>query len=287
MSDTSGSAILAGNPAATPAADIPSGQPVAVTDVTPGAAPAANGTWYDKIEDADLKGYVQNKGWSDPVELANGYRNLEKLLGGEKVPLPKGADDAEGWNRVYDSLGRPKDASGYKLSAPEGSDPAFVNEAAGKFHELGLSGRQAEQLAEWWASKQATAMDAFVQQGVQRAEQEVQGLRQEWGQAWDENVELGRRAAREFGLDQGKLAAVEQALGTGEMLKFMSRVGRGLVEHTFEGGKSTNSFGMTPEAARQRVGALRGDPEFSSKYLSGNVDAKAEMERLMCLAYPE
>lgn len=287
MNEQSGSALLAGNPAATPAADIPSGMPIGVTDSTPVSAPAANGSWYDKIEDADLKGYVQNKGWSDPVELANGYRNLEKLLGGEKVPLPKGAEDAEGWNRVYDSLGRPKDASGYKLNVPEGSDPAFTNEAAGKFHELGLSGKQAEQLAEWWGSKQTAAMEEYAQAGAQKAEQDVQSLRKEWGGAWDENVELGRRAASEFGLGEDKLSAVEQALGTGEMLKFMARVGRGLVEHTFEGGRTTSAFGMTPEAARQRVGVLRTDPEFTSKYLSGNADSRAEMERLMRLAYPD
>ena len=146
---------------------------------------------------------------------------------------------------------------------------------------------QAEQLAEWWSGKQSEAMDAYNREGAQKAEQDVQSLRREWGGAWDENVELGRRAASEFGLGEDKLSAVEQALGTGEMLKFMARVGRGLVEHTFEGGRTTSAFGMTPEAALQRLGALRSDSEFTSKYLSGNADSRAEMERLMRLAYPD
>lgn len=286
MSEASGSAILAGNPAPAPAAAESTPAP-AVTNDTP-AAPAANGAWYDAIQDADLKGYVQNKGWSDPVELANGYRNLEKLLGGEKIPMPKGDADAEGWSRVYDALGRPKSADDYKLSVPEGfGDPEFAKAAAGKFHELGLSARQAQALTDWYNQTQGGALEAVQAQQSQKAEQELSGLRSEWGQAWEENVELGRRAAREFGLDEAKLNAMENAMGTGEMLKFLSRVGRGLTEHTFESGRTTTSFGMTPEAARQRLGALRGDPEFSSKYLSGNADAKAEMERLMRIAYPE
>lgn len=286
MSDASGSAILAGNPAPAPAA-AGDNAPPAPAPATPPAAPPANGAWYDSIEDNDLKGYLQNKGWKDPTELAVGYRNLEKLVGSEKVPLPKSAEDTEGWSRVYDALGRPKDAAGYKLPVPEGADPAFAQAAAQEFHKLGLSDRQASALAEWWNGQQSGAMQASQAAQQQKSEQELTGLRAEWGQAWDENVELGRRAAREFGLDGDKLSAIEAAMGTGDMLKFLSRVGRGLTEHTFEGGRSTNSFGMTPEAARQRLTSLRADPEFSGKYLGGNADARAEMERLMRIAYPE
>ena len=44
---------------------------------------------------------------------------------------------------------------------------------------------------------------------------------------------------------------------------------------------------MTPEAAQAKLKDLRADKEWSQKYLSGNVDAKAEMARLMALAYPD
>ena len=281
MSDATGSALLAGNPAPAPAAAGDGGTPA------PAPAPAPAGTWYDAIEDGDLKGYVQNKGWKDPVELANGYRNLEKLLGGEKVPLPKGAEDKEGWSRVYDALGRPKSADEYGLQLPEGGNADFLKAAAGKFHELGLSKQQAAELANWYNEQAAGQMGASQQAQAAKVEQDMQALKSEWGQAWDENVELGRRAARQFGLDTEKLGAMENALGTGELLKFMARIGRGLTEHTFEGGRSTNSFGMTPDAAKQRIAALREDRDWSSKYLSGNADARAELQRLMEVAYAQ
>lgn len=284
MSDAmSGSAVLAGNPAAAPAAGNEGGQGAQGAAPAPAAAPA--GAWYDGIEDGDLKGYVQNKGWKDPVELANGYRNLEKLLGGEKIPMPKGADDKEGWARVYDSLGRPKSADDYGLQLPEGGNGDFLKAAAGKFHELGLSKQQAAELANWYNEQATGQMGAAQQAQAAKVEQDMQALKGEWGQAWEENVELGRRAARQFGLDQGKLEALENAFGTAEMLKFMSRIGRGLTEHTFESGRSTNSFGLTPDAARQRIAALREDRDFTSKYLAGNADAQGEMKRLMEVAY--
>lgn len=288
MSDASGSALLAGNPASPSAAGNEGGAPAASPAPAPAAAGApAAGAWFDSIEDGDLKGYVQNKGWKDPVELANGYRNLEKLLGGEKIPMPKGAEDKEGWARVYDALGRPKSADEYGLPVPDGGSPDFAKAAAAKFHELGLSKGQAEALAGWYNEQAQSQMGAVQQAQAAKVEQDLQALKGEWGGAYEENIELGRRAAREFGLDAAKLTALENAFGTGEMLKFMSKIGRGLTEHTFEGGRSATGFGMTPEAARQRIAALRDDRDFTSKYLGGNADARAEMERLMRAAYPE
>lgn len=289
----SGSAMLAGNPAGEAAAGNVVGGEAPPSNVTPAAgsntppAPAANGNWYDAIEDAELKGYVQNKGWKDPVELATGYKNLEKLLGSEKLPMPKGADDKDGWARVYDALGRPKTAEDYKLPVPEGDPGEFAKAASAKFHELGISAQQAQGLAEWWNGQQSGQVEQLQQQSAQKAEADIQSLRSEWGKAYDENLELGRRAAREFGLDGGKLSAIEQGLGTKGMLEFMAKIGRGLTEHTFEGGNTTKGFGMTPEAAQQRIAALRNDQAWSTKYISGGADEQAEMKRLMSIAYPD
>lgn len=292
MSDASnGSAMLAGNPAGDSAAGNNGGAPAASTPPAGGndqnATPPASGNWWDKIEDADLKGYVQNKGWKDPTELATGYKNLEKLLGGEKLPMPKGADDAEGWGRVYDALGRPKSAEDYKLTGEGQEASDFTKAAASKFHELGISQQQAEKLAAWYNEMGANAQQQITQQSSQKVEADLGALKQEWGQAWDENINLGQRAAREFGLDQAKLSAIENAMGTKDMLQFMAKIGRGLTEHTFEGGKSTQSFGMTPEAARQRIGELRSDSEWATKYMNGNAEAQKEMQRLMKIAFPE
>jgi hypothetical protein len=294
----SGSALLAGNPGSNSATGDNGGANAAQNNANGGSTSvegslnagsnnAANGNWWDAIEDGDLKGYVQNKAWKDPVELANGYRNLEKLLGSEKLPMPKGDNDNEGWARVYDALGRPKSADDYKLPVPEGMPDDFSKAAASKFHELGISTKQASALAEWWNQTSGATREQMMQQSAQASERDLNSLRQEWGQAWDENVELGRRAAREFGIAPDMLNKMESAMGTKNLLELMSKIGRGFTEHEFEGGKSINSFGMTPEAAKQRISDLRGDKEWSAKYLQGNADAKAEMARLMALAFPE
>jgi hypothetical protein len=262
-----------------------SGQVVGGDQGTPPAAeaiPAAgNDNWYSKVTDADLRGYIENKGWKDPSDVATGYRNLEKLIGSEKVPLPKSAEDLEGWNRVYDSLGRPKTAEDYKLPVPEGDPGTFAKAAAAEFHKAGISQSQAEKLSAWWNQTQTAKIQEMQQQAAQKAEADLQAVRAEWGNAYAENVELGRRAAREFGLDGEKLAAIENGMGTGEMLKFMARLGRGLTEHNFEGGKSTGSFGMTPDAARSKISELQNDREWASKYINGNADGRVVKDATM------
>lgn len=300
MSDGAiGSAITVGNPVGdAPAGNGAVSQPAATPPAAPLAAPAPTeppaapaqkpANWYDGISDQDLLGYVQNKGWKDPADLANGYRNLEKLVGVDKIPMPKDEADAEGWNRVYDRLGRPTTAADYKLPVPEGMDGKFAEMASGKFHELGLTAKQGQALAEWWNQTQGSAMEAQQQQMNAKAEADMSELRQEWGQAFDENIEFGRRAAREYGLDEAKLSALENALGTSELMKLMVRIGRSQGEAAFVTGESKGStFGMTPAAAQQRIAALRQDPGWTAKYLNNDAEAKAEMSRLMSLAYPE
>lgn len=291
MSDMqSGSTILVGNPADSAAAGAitpPADTGSATTNTTPPADTSATGNWYDKFESDELKGYVQNKGWKDPAELAVGYQNLEKLLGGEKIPMPKGADDVEGWNRVYEALGRPNTPDDYGLKAPDGQETDFSKAAAGKFHELGITAQQAAGLTEWWNAQTQAAVEAQNSAFAQNTEAQLGELKKEWGGAFDENIEMGRRAAREFGLNQEKLSAIEGAIGTGDLLKLMSQIGRGMTEDKFVSGGSTNSFGMTPAAAQQRVNALKADPAWSAKYISGDADARAEMQRLMSLAFPE
>lgn len=297
MSDgTNGSGMLSGNPAGDAAAgNGGAGSPTSNNQITATAdlggvnnpAPNASGNWWDGFQDNELKGYVQNKGWKDPADLAVGYKNLEKLLGAEKMPMPKGADDAEGWNRVYDALGRPKSADDYKLSVPEGDDGGFAKMAAGKFHELGLTAKQAEGLAAWYNEQGSGRMNEMQQQQAAKAEADMQSLKQEWGAAFDENVEYGRRAAREYGLNAEKLSALENSLGTSEMLKLMATIGRAQGESDFVTSSSGNTFGMTPSAAQQRISALRADKTWTAKYISGDADARSEMQRLMNLAYPE
>lgn len=251
---------------------------------------APQGNWYDSYGD-DVKGLAQVKGWKDPADVVSSYANLEKLLGADKagrgLVLPKDDADPSEWGQVYDKLGRPQSADEYKLPVPEGDTGEFAKLAAGKFHELGLTAKQAEALAGWY-NEQAGGIQA--KQGemmAQNAERELAELQQAWGKDYDANIEAGRRAARQFEVSEDMLTAIEGSIGTKAMLEMFSKIGKGLGEDSFVNGNQSNAFGMSPEAARVRIGQLKADKEWAGKYLSGNADARAEMERLLKSAYPQ
>jgi len=273
------------------AGSVEAGNPVA--DAAGMDAPAPTGetqeTWYSGLPE-ETRGMVEVKGWKGPEDAIQSYMNLEKMLGADKagrgLVMPKDDADPTEWGQFYDKLGRPTSPEDYKLPIPEGQDPGFAKMAAGKFHELGITAKQAESLAEWWNNNSQEMYQAHVNAQMQSAEMEMKALQSEWGKEYDANIENARRATRQFGIPEQTLSKIEDAIGTREMMKLFSNIGKGLGEDSFVDGSRPSGMGMSPEAARVRLGQLKGDKDWSAKYLSGNADAKAEMDRLMRLAYP-
>lgn len=267
------------NPApATPSADA----------TPPAAAPAAPTDWTTGFND-ELKGYVQNKGFKDPTAVLDSYRNLEKLIGvphEQILKLPK-EDDAEGWGKVYDRLGRPTSPDEYKL---DGANETFAKWAKGTFHELGFTKAQAE--------KFATKINEYAQGNVKAAEEAFQtkladqekALKKEWGAAFDQNIAAAKRTASTLGMSPEVVDSLEKAMGFDGVMKFVHGLGAKLGEDSFHAGSRNGGGGfgvLTPEQARSRIAALGSDPAFVARYQSGDASARAEMDNLHKWGYPE
>lgn len=272
MSDNNGSAG-AGNPA-------------------PGAGDGGGtgGAWFDSIPDAELKGFAQTKGWKDPASVVDGYRNLEKLIGAPKervLKLPEKPDDP-GWGEVWGKLGRPEKPESYELPIPEGhGDPEFAKGIAEVMHKHGVPKGAAHALAEFNNNYVKNLIETHQREQQQKSAAELSQLKSEWGPKFDENAELSKRAAREFGVSAEQAQALEGALGTAGMLKLFNAIGSRLAEPKpleAGGGDGGSGFGLTPEAAKARIGQLRNDREWTGKYLAGDVNARQEMERLTRIA---
>jgi hypothetical protein len=230
--------------------------------------------WLDGVQDTELREFIQNKGWNDPAEMAQGYRNLEKLVGGEKVPLPKGDTDNEGWDRVYKALGRPAKPEDYQLPDLE---------SAAAYHKLGLTARQATGLSAWQDTLQAAQEQKAKNEAVSQRAQQLAAVRKEWGGEFDENVRLGKRAVREFGLE-GSVEKLEAALGSADLLKLTAKLGRGLKEDSFAGG-SVPAAGLTKECAKEELDLLQKDKAFAARYLAGEAEVVKRFTRLHEVAF--
>jgi hypothetical protein len=256
-----------------------------------GGAPAA-GNWIEAIPDADLKGWAQNKGFKEPTDALNSYRNLEKLMGADKagrtVVLPAKWDDAAEVGAFYEKLGRPKDPGGYTMPK-EGVDADMAKWAQSTFHEAGLTPRQAELVIGKWqemiGGKAAATQEAYQA----RVAQESEALKGEWGAAYNDKLAQAKSAAKSFGVDPETVDKLENALGFGGLMKFFAEIGARIGEDKMVSGTTNGSFNgaMTPEQARAEIQRLRGDNEFVRRYVAGDADSRMKMERLHRWAFGE
>jgi len=271
-------AALAATP---PAPAAPTSQQV----TTPPAAPPAAPKWLDGA-DPDTLGYVQNKGWDDPVKAVQSYRNLEKLLGADKagnaIVLPKADADPKEWGAVYDRLGRPADAKGYEFKAPEFLPKEVVEATLAKYHELGLSKSQGEKLAQFEAERAVTAQQQIEQQRTTQFQAQDSELKTEWGAAYNQNLTQAQAAMRALGLDAKLIDGISDAIGHKATMKLLQTIGSKTGEAGFVPGNGAPGFSgaMSPEQATVAIKAKMADKEWSTRYLNGGAVERAEMERL-------
>lgn len=202
----------------------------------------------DLAESESLKRYLNDDGTLDIERLANGYLNAEKLIGGDKLPMPKGDDDTEGYERIYKALGRPDEADGYELGIPKDvpDELAFDEEEAkgwrDQMFQLGLSKKQAEAL--WDVGVKGRLESAIAGQelaSTARAERENQ-IRLEKGDGYDGYVTRMKGVLKEYA-DTDTIAFLEES-GQGNdprFLRFLERVGDRMAP-------DTGLQGSTPES---------------------------------------
>lgn len=251
----------------------------------PAAPPAGHGiAWLPADADSELVGHAQNAAWPSPVEAVKAHRELQKLLGadraGRTVTVPTTSDAPE-WGAVFDKLGRPANADGYKLTV-EGADPAFTKGASELFHRVGLSASQAEAIAKWYGET-----GGAVSQAAQAAEQaalqaEHEALQKDWGTGPDAEArkELARRAMGHLGLDAQAVDAIEKVAGFSKVMKALAKVGDMMREHGAEGLGDIGSFSMTPEGAKAKRGQLMADPAWRTKAMNPASAEWAELQKM-------
>lgn len=271
--------------------------PVVTSTVTnPPAAPQPQNStvqWLGDGVDETLTGYVQNKGWDTPVKAVDSYRNLEKLLGADKagnaVVIPKGDADPKEWQAVYDKLGRPTGADGYKVQWPEHVDKGAQDFLTSTMHELGLSKSQGEALAAKLNTLSSDKMNAYQASQAAQFQEEDNALKAGWGGAYTQNLAAAQAGARGLGLDATTIDKMSEGIGHKATMELLFKVGARMQEPDFVAGDNAEKFGnaLTPGQAKAKIEELKTDKDFVKKYLSGDTAAKAEMARLHAFAHPE
>lgn len=238
--------------------------------------------WYDG-SDEDTVGYLKNKKWDteSPLKVLEAYRNLEKFHGvpADKILKLPVDDNPEAWGQIYNRLGRPEtpDKYGYEaIKLPEGSelDKDIVSRFDAIFHKTGVSKSQRDAVLNEYLSFEATR----IKEGADKLEQEkavhINALKKEWGQHFDERVQLARQAFKAFlpeGLDKDVVAeAFENTIGLANAAKMFANLADKLGEDKFhdDSGATDRSFGYTREQAINDLNTLKAELKADSNRLS-------------------
>ena len=219
--------------------------------------PATPASWKQGLSE-DLRNSPLLQKFEDSIEgltkAFESHANLEKLLGHEKVPIPKGVDDVEGWNRLSKAMGIPDKAEGYGLPTPDmpkelGEISVDKNKFAEIAHSLKLTPSQAKGLWEAYTNELKGSYEGFQKKQAETLANTVNILRSEWGDAFETNVELGQEVINKFCDSQEQADLITNVLAQHpDGVKFLSKIGNQFAENKI-GDFQVKKFSLAPEEA--------------------------------------
>ncbi len=231
--------------------------------------------WKNEIPE-EVKGNRVFETHKNLGSLLKSHAHQQALIGADKIPVPGSDASDEQWNEVYTRMGRPAEATEYKLNVemPEGqtADEGLLSWFRETSHKAGLNNRQAQAMLNEYQKVTQQQEGQNATSANQLREEGVNSIKQEYGAAFDDKLKIGNAAIAQFDaadLTQLKLADgrtlgdhpdfIKAFVGVGDFIK--GKIG----EDSLEGAKT--SGGMTPEVARAKLAEIKrqGGPFWNNK----------------------
>lgn len=229
--------------------------------------PAPSFSWKAQLS-PDFAGSPVLKKYEDNVEGFNAavrsHLDLTRMLGNEKVPIPKGKDDVAAWEVFSKAMGIPEKPDGYALT-----DVAVPDALKGltfdktKFAEIVHGQKLTPSAAKaLWESYTEMSMQAYSK-ALTAQQEKITGLvnqmRSEWGDAYQSKVELGQMVINKFSDDKEMNDFVTASLSQDPRgIKFLAKIGDQFAENKI-GDFKYQRHSLTPEEAQREIDSIRQD----------------------------
>lgn len=167
--------------------EVPTEPKIEAQTPAPGTEPTDWMTLTDEFRNGapeNVKDLLTKKGYTHLGQFFDSYTEMEKFQGvGKHLVIPE-AEDAEGWNDVYNQLGRPPTHDKYEF-AYEG-DVEISEELTGQFkeyaHGLGLTQNQFNKIVNFQLDAVAAQTQAYEIQMTEQQEANVTALKEKFGE---------------------------------------------------------------------------------------------------------
>lgn len=247
-------------------------------------------TWMEALPE-ELREDATLKSIQDFPSMAKMLVSGQKMVGKDKIVVPGKESTDEDWGNIFDRLGRPEKSEGYKLEKPELPedmpwDDRLVSSFQDIAHKTGLLPKQAKDVYDWY-----NGVAKAVHLENQRIEQETfegaeAALKKEWGQAYDQKLELAQTAVRAFAGEDEIKAIEEEGLGNDpRVIKLFANIGSAISEDKLKGVYQVS----TPVEVQSEINKVLGDPEhpYHQKKHPEHASAVNAMQELYKQVYPE
>ena len=235
---------------------------------------------------------------NDVNGMAKSYISAQEMIGQQRLPMPVAEADPSEWSRFYDSVGRPTGEEGKGYEFDEGSIPEGTqkNDDMEKFfrksmHDAGLSQKQAQAMYKSYNDFSGQFTEKQANTTADMEKKWDTDIRQEFGLAYNDQLEYAKAAVEEFGSDNLKQYLDESRVGNHpEMIKFAAKIGTQLLEKGSQGRAGRQgASGLTPDQAKSEIAQLHSNPQFMEAYHGSgptHEEASKRMTALHDFAYP-
>lgn len=268
--------------------------PAAATPTAAVSAPEAirlPDNWLQAL-DQELRDDPSLKHIKDIPTLAKSYVSGQKMIGQEKISIPSKHATADDWKGVFKKLGLPENVDGYNVDAPKDQvfDENFLKDFKKAAYESNILPDQANKLLNWYGQLSKNAVESSAKAAELATAKGVESLKQEWGQAFEQNITKAQAAFRELATPDELKYFNESGLGNDPVvIRMFAKIAGALKEDSFPQGKAISSSKLAPDEAKQEINKIRGDsshPYNNAKH-PNHENAVKEMADFYKYAFPD
>lgn len=247
----------------------------------------------------DLRNHTAIRDIKDVPNLVKSFINAQQMVGADKVALINEKSTPEQVAEFYKKLGRPDSADGYKFdpkTIPDGTvqdKVAFTKFVSSTIHKYGLSEKNGQGLMKDVVEYLGAQSKATSEADVKAQTEWIEGLKKEYGAAFDQKIAIGNAALKKFGGEEVINLLRSTGLGSHPgVVKMFVNMGQKLMDDKILDG-SGNPTGaiLSPSEAKSRIAQLKSDTEFIKKLYGktelGHEQAVLEWDNLHKVAFPD
>lgn len=225
------------------------------------------------------------KNLPDLQSLVKSYVSAQKMIGAEKVVIPKKDATAEQWGEFYKKVGLPEAIDKYALTKDEKSpmEQAFFDSFKEAAFKNGILPHQAQGLLSAFDNIAKTNTEKFAAEAKAQAENNITALKTEWGEAFGSKLEIIKETVDKFGGDDLRAVLQNAGLATNPVVaKALLQIGENLQEKAPKGLES-----KTPGQVKSSIEEIMSDrnhPYHNPEHI-GHAQAVREVEALFQKQY--